>query len=89
MHVTPPAATAFAIVGRLPINTPKDPKAPMPDRDVFAFMLTSTVPQEQNPPSVTIRDSGHQPVQNALACEVSSPVSRGKVQARIRPDIFL
>jgi hypothetical protein len=52
-------------------------------------MLTSIVQQEQNPPSVTMRDSGHHPVQNELACEASSPVSHGKVQARIRPDIFL
>src|SRR5712691_2759010 len=32
--------------------------------------------------SVTMRDSGHQPVPNELACEVCSPVSRGKLLSR-------
>jgi hypothetical protein len=67
-------------------------------------MLTSIVLQGQNLPdihsearpqtaarSVTMRDGGHQPVPNELACEVCSPVSRGKLlsKARISPDVLL
>ncbi len=48
---------------------------------------------EARPPrearSVTMRESGHQYAPNELACEASSPVSRGKLlfRARISPDV--
>jgi hypothetical protein len=51
---------------------------------IFIFLLTSIILQEQNRPasSVTMRDSGHHPVPNELACEASSPVSRSNLAAR-------
>src|SRR5690242_10149277 len=76
-----------------PITTSERPKKP-PSRRArafFIFLLTSTVVQEQNPPSVTMRDRGHQYAPNELVCEVSSCASRGNVlsRARRRPDVLL
>ena len=49
-------------------------------------LLTSIVLQEQNPFGSlgNLRDSGHHPGPNELACETCSPVSRGNLLDRAR-----
>jgi hypothetical protein len=49
-------------------------------------MLTSIVLREQNPPGSlgNLRDSGHHPAPNELACETFFVVSRGNLLDRAR-----
>jgi hypothetical protein len=53
---------------------------------IFIFSLTLAPFQGHNPPRSlgNLRDSGHHPGPNELACEACSPVSRGNLLDRAR-----
>lgn len=74
------------IVGSAPGANKDFRKTKSPERSgLFRFMLTSIVLQAQNPPGSlgNLRDSGHHPGPDELACETCSPVSRGNLLSRI------